>query len=128
MKHSASRNVFTVAVAVCAVVVVAVYFLADPAHNGLFPKCVVYQLTGYKCPGCGSQRMLHALLHGDVAGAWRQNAMLLSSLPLLAVIVFAQVRQRTYPRLYEAVTSPITVTVIVILFIVWAVIRNIYGW
>ena len=60
--------------------------------------------------------------------AWRQNAMLLSSLPLLAVIVFAQVRQRTYPRLYEAVTSPITVTVIVILSIVWAVIRNIYGW
>ncbi len=116
------------AVGIVAILVAVVYFVLDPEQSRLFPRCLFLSLTGYKCPGCGSQRMLHALLHGDVTAAWRQNALLLCSLPLLVVFAIAEVKQKSLPRLYDVVTSPITVTVIVILFVVWAIVRNIFGW
>lgn len=32
--------------------------------------CIVYQLTGLQCPGCGISRMLLAILHGDFRAAF----------------------------------------------------------
>ena len=34
----------------------------------LFPPdgCVLHNLTGYYCPGCGGTRAIHALLHGHI--------------------------------------------------------------
>jgi hypothetical protein len=65
------------------------YFLLDPATNAIFPKCPFYVLTGLKCPGCGSQRALHALLHLQVGRAFRENPLLVISLPyLLTALVF----------------------------------------
>lgn len=53
-----------------------VVYTFAPADNRWFPQCVFHQLTGLDCPGCGSTRALHALLHGDVAAAWRFNPIL----------------------------------------------------
>ncbi len=53
--------------------------------NGL-PPCPLHALTGLYCPGCGSTRCLHALLHGDVTTAVAMNPLLVASLPLLAVM------------------------------------------
>ncbi len=38
--------------------------------------CVVYELTGIQCPGCGMTRGVMALLRGDVAAATRYNPMI----------------------------------------------------
>ncbi len=62
-------------------VVLAILFLYDPSQGALFPKCPFLLLTGYKCPGCGSQRALHALLHGEVKASLGFNALLVLSLP-----------------------------------------------
>lgn len=40
-----------------------------------FPRCPFLSLTGFKCPGCGSQRAMHYLLHGDVMAAARMNLL-----------------------------------------------------
>lgn len=48
-----------------------------------FPPCVFHLLTGYWCPGCGITRMLHALVHLDIAGAWRMNPGVMLGLTLL---------------------------------------------
>ena len=40
------------------------YYAIDPARNVWVPKCAFHTLTGFSCPACGSQRVLHALLHG----------------------------------------------------------------
>ena len=53
----------------------AVWFF-NPATAGFFPVCPLYKLTGLACPGCGMTRGLHALLHGDVAGALDYNLLL----------------------------------------------------
>jgi hypothetical protein len=57
--------------------------LADPPF--WFPRCPFHEVTGLHCPGCGNTRAAHALLHGDVAEAFRQNAYTLIALPFLAV-------------------------------------------
>ena len=59
-------------------------YLFNPA-NGRFPVCPFHALTGWLCPGCGSQRALHDLMHGNFGEAFRHNALLVVSIPLLAV-------------------------------------------
>jgi hypothetical protein len=58
-----------------------VYFSFDPVKQALFPKCPSLWLTGWKCPGCGSQRALHSLLHGNVPEALQFNSLFVLSLP-----------------------------------------------
>ena len=56
----------------------------DPnAANSILPPCPFLALTGLLCPGCGSTRALHALLHGDVGQALAMNPLLVLSMPLL---------------------------------------------
>ena len=57
-----------------AVVFTVGYF--NPATAGFFPVCPLLSLTGLACPGCGMTRGLHALLHGNFAGALDYNLLL----------------------------------------------------
>lgn len=70
-------------IALCAIGAV-VFFLFDPARVSFFPPCLFHQLTGLDCPGCGAQRALHQLLHGNIIAAIRLNVMFVFSLPLVA--------------------------------------------
>jgi hypothetical protein len=38
------------------------------------PGCLVLQLTGLQCPGCGGTRCATRLLNGDLAGALAMNS------------------------------------------------------
>jgi hypothetical protein len=60
-------------------------FFFDPARGWgwLYPQCTFHRLTGLDCPGCGSLRALHQLLHGQLLAALRLNAFLILSLPVL---------------------------------------------
>ncbi|MBE0535989.1 MAG: DUF2752 domain-containing protein [Phycisphaerae bacterium] len=76
-------------VAVCllggaAALLAVMLFAFDPATSGWFPPCLLYAATGLYCPGCGSLRGLHALLHGDILGALDLNAFMVVSLPFIA--------------------------------------------
>ena len=55
--------------------------------------CPFYTLTGLRCPACGISRMLVALSHFNFPEAFRQNAMLLCTLPLLLFcLIYPDVR------------------------------------
>lgn len=56
-----------------------------PSGQFFYPRCHFHAATGLHCPGCGSTRALHHLLHGDVAAALRSNALLILGLPVLGV-------------------------------------------
>lgn len=57
------------------VVIAFLFYFLDPATHRLFPKCILYSVSGIYCPGCGSQRALHCLLHFDWAGVVRYNIL-----------------------------------------------------
>lgn len=72
---------------------VVLYFTLDPALYP-FPRCPFLLLSGLYCPGCGSQRAFHALLHGEVGRAAGLNLLAVLSLPLLAIGAVDGVRGR----------------------------------
>ncbi|WP_186991081.1 DUF2752 domain-containing protein [Constantimarinum furrinae] len=59
------------------------YFLFNPADHSFFLPCPFKLITGYDCPGCGSQRAIHQLLHGNIVAAFHLNPLLILSLPLI---------------------------------------------
>ncbi|MBW3129655.1 DUF2752 domain-containing protein [Hymenobacter profundi] len=65
------------------------YFRLNPAHYP-FPRCPVHWLTGLHCPGCGTQRALHALLHGRVGQAVHYNLLAVGYAPVVVVGAFEE--------------------------------------
>jgi uncharacterized protein DUF2752 len=56
-----------------------------PAEVNWYPGCLFAGLTGLYCPGCGTLRAIHALLHGNLAGAFGYNPLFTAALPVMAV-------------------------------------------
>ena len=66
------------------IAVLAILFkLYNPLESDLFPKCPFKTLTGYRCPGCGSQTAMHYLLNFDFKNAAQANLLLILSIPYL---------------------------------------------
>ena len=61
-----------------------VLFRFDPNRYPFYPVCAFHHATGLLCPGCGSLRAIHQLLHGHLATAFRFNPLLILALPFLA--------------------------------------------
>ena len=98
----------------------------DPMQSRWLPKCMFYVLTGWECPGCGSQRMVHALAHGDLASAWNANPFLVCLIPVLALMAYASIFREKSPRLYSVVNSVPVIVTIGVALVLWAVLRNVF--
>jgi hypothetical protein len=89
--------------AVAATALVTLHFF-DPATSGLFPPCPLRYLTGWYCPGCGSLRAIHQLLHGNLRAAWALNPLTILLLPFLiyGTVSYAsfELRGQHLPRLF----------------------------
>lgn len=59
------------------------FFVLDPAKHNIFPRCLFNSVTGYYCPGCGSQRAIHSLLHFDIAGVVSYNFLFIPAFLLI---------------------------------------------
>jgi hypothetical protein len=70
---------------------VALLYAVDPATSHVFPPCPCHALTGLYCPGCGSLRAMHHLLHGEFRAALGLNPLLVVSIPVLCLLA-------AYPR------------------------------
>ncbi|MEV0679740.1 DUF2752 domain-containing protein [Actinosynnema sp. NPDC050436] len=114
-----------VAVAVAAVGAGVGLLFSDPGGAGSWwPACPLYALTGIQCPACGSTRMVHALLHGDLAAAWRFNAvMLVAGLPLLAWLWVRWLRSARRGERTPPLPAKVGVPVVA-LAVVWMLVRN----
>jgi len=67
----------------------------NPAGSSLFPPCPFRAATGgLLCPGCGTLRGLHQLLHGHLGRALALNALMVVSLPFFAYLGVATLRSR----------------------------------
>mgnify|MGYP001161896844 FL=1 len=106
---------------------VAVYYFYDPSKNIAVPKCVFLLLTGYKCPGCGSQRAISHLLHFNVGAAFKENMLLVLSIPLVVLLIYTELVRKTKSAFYLKVNSKKLIVGYFIVVVLWSVLRNVFG-
>ena len=99
------------------------YYSVDPS-SGLMPRCAFRQITGYECPGCGFQRAVHALLHGEVAEAWSYNAFVFFALPAAIFYIVAEAMRHRLPRLHAAANKPWIIALVGLAIVAWWIGRN----
>lgn len=119
------RVLTAVAAVIAAAALLALYGLVDPA-SGLYPRCAFKLVTGLDCPGCGSQRAIHALLHGDIASAWRCNAMLLVGIPFVSLLLGARALRHRHPTLERVLNSQGIILILLAAIVLWTIVRNIH--
>ena len=106
--------------------VLILYFFKEPSNTALFPKCPFYSFTGLYCPGCGSQRAIHQILHGNIIEGIRHNLLLLL---LIVLLVYKAVIKLTSNYRIKSVENILhhpktTYTVLVLIILFW-IFRNI---
>jgi uncharacterized integral membrane protein len=122
------RKALVAAFMVGGVAAAVMYGLLDPARHALFPKCPFLMLTGgLRCPGCGSQRAVHALLHLEFKEAFLYNPMVVISIPFLVLLALAAITKDSSPKLYEKVNSGLLTKILLVIILGWWMFRNIAG-
>ena len=89
----------------------------------IYIDCPIKKITGWYCPGCGITRMLISLLKLDFYQAFRYNALLFISLPIILFFLIESIITKKEP-LYNKIPTKVWVLVIVI-FLVYGILRNI---
>ncbi len=117
-------TIIAVATIVIVAAIIVVYYTFDPAQYSFFPRCPSKLITGYDCPGCGTQRAFHALLNGNLAEALHHNAILLLAVPFLVVYAAASILKKRLPRFHAAMNSSIVCWTVLGILLLWWVVRN----
>jgi hypothetical protein len=105
-----------------------ILFLADPATASFYPRCPFHALTGLFCPGCGSLRAAHQLLHGHLLAALRLNPLTVVGVPLLAYVGVAHLLERFGGRLRSPRAVPTGwMWAFVVMLVSFGVVRNLPG-
>lgn len=84
------------AAALLLLLLAAVLYAVNPGEGRGFVPCMVHMFTGLYCPGCGTARGIHALLHFDFYQALRFNPLSMLLLPF--VLLYFAARAVDYVR------------------------------
>ena len=103
----------------------AYLFVFEPGKSGFFPVCPFRMLTGFTCPGCGTTRAMHEILHGHFAAAFMLNPLLLLALPFLlfALLRYSVIVMRGGVPRPNALPAPVIYGLFVIIVSFW-IFRN----
>jgi|SRR5687768_1273539 len=104
----------------------AVYlFVFEPGRTGFFPACPFRFLTGLRCPGCGTTRALHEMMHGHLEAAFMLNPLLLLALPFLlyAFLRYSMIAMRGRVPARNALPAPYIYAIFFVIVGFW-IFRN----
>lgn len=107
-------RLFYILLGIGTIAVLALLCFFDPSTSAIFPPCPTNALTSLYCPGCGTLRAMHALLHGDVKEALSQNILAVIFIPILPAMYF-------FPKYFK---KPIVPAAMLVIFILYAILRN----
>ncbi|GGL84609.1 membrane protein [Streptomyces fumigatiscleroticus] len=102
----------------------------DPNEPGHYPVCPLLRLTGVYCPGCGGLRSVHALVHGDVLAALRDNAVAVAGVLGFAVLWSVWMLRAVRGRPLRIDPAPVALWTAGLSLLVFTVVRNLPfgGW
>lgn len=106
---------------------IIILIVIDPTKSTWMPKCPIWLTTGLYCPGCGSQRAVHALLTGHIMEAFHYNLYLLLAWPYLAALVIEKLclTGTIQLRWRKVLEHKYTIYFYLATYCIWFVVRNI---
>lgn len=119
-----NRKIYFAAAFFIAAAIIIFYSTVDPSTSRWAPKCLFRMLTGWDCPGCGAQRAVYALLHGQWSEAWGYNPFFLIITPIAFALGIIELYREHWPRLYKALYRPPTFILIAAAIMAWTIVRN----
>ncbi|GAA2428950.1 DUF2752 domain-containing protein [Streptomyces glaucus] len=102
----------------------------DPHEPGHYPACPLLRYTGLYCPGCGGLRSAHAVVHGDLLAALRDNAAAVAGYLGFAVLWAVWVVHAARGRPLRIDVAPAYLWAAGALLLLFTVVRNLPfgGW
>ena len=127
-KVVSTRSRCNAAVLLLAIVVILVIVTVENPHEaGNLPACPFRVLTGWLCPGCGSTRMMHHVMHGEFVLGAKYNPVAFAFVPVLfgamLHLLFVTVMGR---RLHSLSIQGWMFRVMLVLLLGWGFIRNFF--
>jgi hypothetical protein len=121
-----TKFVLGVAVGILLVAALFLFYRFDPETQPLFPRCPFFLITGYQCPGCGSQRALHSLLHADIGTAFKQNAFMVLAIPYVFLGIYLQYLggKLRHPRLENIFYGRWSAIILLVVIFAYWILRN----
>lgn len=108
------------------IIAIIILLFFNPVEHVWYPKCFFYQITGFECPSCGTQRAFHAMLHGNFKKAFLYNPFLFFVLPYVIGLVWSKLSKRKWAKeIYNMLSHSKVVYTYVVLYFLWWIIRNI---
>ena len=101
----------------------AFLYLNDPINSDYTPKCWFKAFTGLSCPGCGFQRCVHAMFHGDFLCAIKFNLFLAIGIP----IVFVSAAMETVRQNKSSLINCRAAYIYLFLYFSWFIVRNVFN-
>ncbi len=108
-------------------IILGVYYFYNPENIRFFPKCPFKTITGLNCPGCGSQRAFHELLHFNFGKAFQHNAVLVISIPyiLSAIVLNFTKAKNHFPKTRKFLFGQKAILIVLAIIILFFFLRNI---
>ena len=109
-----------------AVGIVFLFFMLDPEKSVLFPRCPFNLITGWYCPGCGSQRAIHSFLHLHFRDAVSYNFLVFpAAFLILYHYIYGWLNRKFRWKLPNILYMKSTPWIILGVVIVFWIVRNI---
>ena len=104
----------------------AFYYFADPLSSNFIIKCPFKAMTGLDCPGCGSQRAVHELLHGNFKKAFFYNPLFIVALPYAFVGILFEWFSLKYkfPKTRKFLFGKTAIYIVAAVIILFFILRN----
>jgi hypothetical protein len=90
---------------------------------GIALPCIINEITGFYCPGCGITRMCLSLLKGEIYQAFRYNPIIFIDVPIIIISLFLEKCFKNVKNINK-ITNVIFI-ILLIITIIFGVLRNI---
>lgn len=105
-----------------------IFYTYNPETHSMFPGCPFFLVTGYECPGCGSQRAIYHLLHFNLRESVGYNVLMVASIPYILLGVYLEYfgGKTRSPKLSKIFFGRRSALIVLIIIIAYWILRNIF--
>ena len=123
MAFMLQKNLKLIFMLVGILLISSVFYFFAPSEDSFYPSCAFKNISGLSCPGCGSQRAFHELLHFNFKAAFTFNPLFVLGIPYgLAVLISSKIESANAREVLKILTGKrafFLISTVIIAYFVW---------